>query len=215
MTVIDLILPVLNEEKALPWVLGRIPAGFRALVVDNGSSDRSAEVARAFAVPVVTEEHRGFGAACYAGLLAATSELGAFMDGDASLDPMELPALSAPVVAGSVDLVLGSRRAEPAAWPATARLANRALCWELRRRGAPMLRDIGPMRVCRRRELLSLDLSDRRFGWPLEMVLKAVAAGWRIAEVDVTYSRRVGKSKVTGTVKGTCRAVRDMTRVLR
>jgi len=139
----------------------------------------------------------------------------AFMDADASLDPNELPSVTAPVVAGEADLVLGARKAEPGAWPLTARLANRALCWELRRRGAPRLADMGPMRACRRPDLLELDLLDRRFGWPLEMVLKAVSRGWRVAEVGVAYRRRVGKSKVTGTVKGTMRAVRDMERVLR
>jgi glycosyltransferase involved in cell wall biosynthesis len=206
---------VLDEAAALPWVLGRMPAGYRALVVDNGSSDGSADVARRMGVEVVDETRRGFGAACFAGLIHATSPLVAFMDADASLDPGDLPSVVAPVEAGRADLVLGARRAERGAWPAHARLANRALCVEVRRRGGVHLRDMGPMRAARREALLGLDLRDRRFGWPLEMVLKAAAAGWRVEEIDVLYRRRTGRSKVTGTIRGTARAVHDMGRVLR
>jgi hypothetical protein len=157
----------------------------------------------------------GFGAACFAGLSAATSEVVAFMDCDGSLDPRELPAVGGPVVAGRADLVLGARRAEPGAWPWHARVANRALAWELRRRGGVALRDLGPMRAARREALLALGLRDRRFGWPLEMVLLAARAGWRLEEVQVGYRARSGRSKVTGTVRGTVRAVRDMAAVLR
>lgn len=215
MSSVDVILPVLDEAEALAWVLGHMPQGYEPLVVDNGSTDASADIARSFGARVLSEPRRGFGSACFAGLCAATSELVTFMDADASLDPRELPSVTRPVEAGEADLVLGARRAEPGAWPATARLANRALCWELRRRGAPTLSDIGPMRAGRRLELLGLGLADRRFGWPLEMVLKAVLRGWRVVEVEVGYTHRIGKSKVTGTVKGTARAVRDMGRVLR
>lgn len=214
-TLVDVVLPVLNEAEALPWVLGRMPAGYRALVVDNGSTDDSAEVARGFGIEVVTEPRPGFGAACFAGLTHAERDLVAFMDADASLDPQQLPLVVEGVAAGRADLVLGARAAEPGAWPAVPRLANRFLCWELGRRGGPQLRDLGPMRAARRAALLSLDLRDRRFGWPLEMVVSAARAGWRIDEVEVTYHCRVGRSKVTGTVRGTARAVRDMGRVLR
>jgi glycosyltransferase involved in cell wall biosynthesis len=214
-TLVDVILPVLNEAEALPWVLGRMPAGYRALVVDNGSTDGSAEVARRFGVEVVTEPRPGFGAACFAGLTHAERDVVAFMDADASLDPLQLPLVVEGVAVGSADLVLGTRAAEPGAWPAVPRLANRFLCWELSRRGGPHLLDLGPMRAARRAALLSLDLRDRRFGWPLEMVMTAARAGWRIDEVEVTYRCRVGRSKVTGTVRGTARAVRDMGRVLR
>ena len=161
------------------------------------------------------EPRRGFGAACFAGLSAAETELVAFMDCDASLDPVELPLVAAPVAAGDADLVLGARRAEPGAWPLHARVANRALAWELGRRGGPRLRDIGPMRAARREGLLALGIRDRRFGWPLEMVVRAQRAGWRLAEVPVAYRARSGRSKVTGTVRGTARAVRDMAAVLR
>ena len=111
--------------------------------------------------------------------------------------------------------MLGARRAEPGAWPWHARVANRALAWELRRRGGVALRDLGPMRAARREALLALGLRDRRFGWPLEMVLLAGRAGWRLEEVEVGYRARSGRSKVTGTVRGTVRAVRDMAAVLR
>ncbi|HET6965588.1 MAG TPA: glycosyltransferase family 2 protein [Acidimicrobiales bacterium] len=212
---VDVILPVLDEAGALPWVLGRMPPGYRALVVDNGSKDGSAALARRLGARVVEEPRRGFGAACFAGLLAATADVVAFMDADASLDPAELPLVVDPARGEGARLVLGARRPEPGAWPTSARWANRALCWELRRRGGPRLADLGPMRAARRADLLSLGIEDRRFGWPLEMVLRAVDRGWQISEVGVSYRCRTGRSKVTGTVRGTARAVRDMGRVLR
>ena len=211
----EVILPVLDEAEALPWVLARIPAGYEPLVVDNGSRDRSAAIAAGLGARVVEEPRRGFGAACHAGLVAARSEYVCFMDCDGSLDPGELPLLSRRLSGGAADLVLGARRAERGAWPVHARLANRALALEVRRRGGPRLRDLGPMRAARREPLLALDLRDRRFGWPLEMVVKAVAAGWKIEELEVGYRARTGRSKVTGTVRGTARAVRDMALALR
>jgi hypothetical protein len=123
--------------------------------------------------------------------------------------------VAAPVLAGTSDLVLGARRPTVAgAWPVHARLANRFLAFEIGRRTGRKLADIGPMRAARREALLALGIEDRRFGWPLEMVLRAAAAGWRIDELPVPYAPRTGRSKVTGTVKGTMRAVRDMSRVL-
>ena len=212
---VDVVLPVLDEREALPWVLGRMPAGHRAIVVDNGSTDGSGAVARTLGAVVVEEERRGFGAACFAGLWAATADVVCFMDCDGSLDPCELPAVSRPVAAGNTDLVLGARRAAPGAWPLHARLANRAVAAELRRRTGVALTDLGPMRAARREALLALRLADRRSGWPLEMVLCAAAAGWRIAEVQVSCRPRLGRSKVTGTVRGSVRALRDMAAVLR
>ncbi|MGH9154728.1 MAG: glycosyltransferase family 2 protein [Acidimicrobiales bacterium] len=208
------VIPVLDEAAALPWVLDRMPLGYRAIVVDNGSTDGSAEVAERLGALVVHEPRRGFGAACHAGLLAAFAEVVCFLDGDASLDPADLPAVAGPVLDGQADLVLGARRPEPGAWPLHARLANRVLALELRRRSGVRLTDIGPMRAARRDDLLALDLQDRRFGWPLEMVLRAGAAGWRVSEVPVAYRARTGRSKVTGTIAGTLRAVRDMAGVL-
>jgi len=211
----DVVLPVLDEAEALPWVLARMPAGHRPIVVDNGSSDGSAEIARRHGATVVVEQQRGFGAACYAGLLAAGDDVVCFMDADASLDPQVLPLVSRPVQQGDADLVLGERVPEPGAWPRHARLANRFLAWEVARRSGVRLSDVGPMRAARRHALLELGIADRRFGWPLEMVLLAAAAGRRIAEVPVSYRARAGRSKVTGTVRGTARAVRDMAAVLR
>jgi glycosyltransferase involved in cell wall biosynthesis len=213
--VIDVILPVLDEAEALPWVLGRMPRGYRPLVVDNGSRDGSPELAAALGARVVTEARRGFGAACHTGLVAAGSEVVCFMDCDGSLDPSELPRVAGPVAGGGVDLMLGARRPEPGAWPVHARVANRALTLELRRRAGLRLTDLGPMRAARREALLALGIHDRRFGWPLEMVLLAAREGWRVAEVPVAYRPRVGRSKVTGTVRGSARALRDMATALR
>jgi glycosyltransferase involved in cell wall biosynthesis len=211
----DVILPVLDEAEALPWVLRRFPAGFTPIVVDNGSTDGSGRIARALGARVVLEPLRGFGAACAAGLIAATSEVVAFMDADGSLDPVDLPSVTGPVEHREADLVLGERVAEAGAWPLHARVGNRAVAWEVRRRTRLSLRDLGPMRAARRDALRSLGIGDRRFGWPLEMVVRAAETGWRIREVPVPYRARAGRSKVTGTVRGTARTVRDMAKVLR
>ena len=211
---VDVVLPVLDEAEALPWVLGRMPPGHRPIVVDNGSADGSPEIAAALGAVVVRERRRGFGAACFAGLEAASADVVCFMDCDGSLDPGELPLLSAPVAAGRADLVLGVRRPDPGAWPPHARLLNGLLALELRRRTGLRLRDLGPMRAARRDALLALGIVDRRSGWPLEMVLRANDAGWHIDEADVRYRARRGRSKVTGTVGGTLRAVRDMAAAL-
>ncbi len=212
---VQVILPVLNEAGALPWVLSRMPAGFSPLVVDNGSSDGSADVAREYGAAVVTEPRAGFGAACFTGLVSAESELVAFMDADASFDPADLPRVVEPVREGRSDLVLGARDPRSPTWPRHARWANRVLSWELRRRTGLPLTDLGPMRAARREALLALKIEDRRFGWPLEMVLRAHAAAWTIEETKVDYLPRVGTSKVTGTVRGTARAVKDMSGLLR
>ena len=212
---IDVVVPVLDEAEALPWVLGRLPHGYRPLVVDNGSTDGSGDVARDLGATVVVEPRRGFGAACAAGLAVASAPVVAFCDADGSLDPGELPLVVAPVCAKTADLVLGARRpATPGALPPHARLANRYLARRIRRASGAVLTDLGPMRAARRDDLTALGIADRRFGWPLEMVLRAAAAGWRVAEIPVAYGPRIGRSKVTGTVRGTARAVRDMRRTL-
>lgn len=211
-----MILPCLDEAAALPWVLGRIPAGWRAIVVDNGSRDGSADLARSLGATVVEEPRRGFGAACHAGLLAATAELVCFLDCDGSLDPAQLPRVAAPVLAGTADLVLGGASPRRPPGPGRRTPGWPTPCWPMRlraRTGAP-LHDLGPMRAARRERLLALGLGDRRSGYPLEMVLAASAAGMRIAETPVDYLPRTGRSKVTGTVRGTRQAVRDMRAVL-
>ena len=210
----DVILPVLNEAAALPWVLGRMPEGYRPLVVDNGSTDGSAHVAHSLGAAVVVEGRRGFGAACWTGSNAAVADVVCFMDCDGSLDPADLPKVAEPVIEDAADLVVGCRVPDRRAWPLHARVANRMLALELRRRTGVKLHDPGPMRAARRRALLDLGIEDRRFGWPLEMILRAARAGWRVAEVPVVYRARSGKSKVTGTFLGTMRAARDMARVL-
>jgi hypothetical protein len=212
---VDVVLPCLDEADALPWVLERIPPGWRALVVDNGSTDGSADIARALGATVVPETRRGFGAACHAGLTAATADIVCFCDCDASLDPGDLVPFVRRVRAGEADLVLGRRRPQRrGAWPPHARAGNLALARLLRRRTGLRLHDLGPLRAARREPLLALDLTDRRSGYPLQMVVRAADAGWRISEYDVPYLPRTGASKVTGTWRGTWQAVRDMSRVL-
>ncbi|MDQ1428849.1 MAG: hypothetical protein QOK39_2325, partial [Acidimicrobiaceae bacterium] len=178
----DVIIPVLNEAAALPVLLAALPAGYRAIVVDNASTDGSGPLAASLGARVVTEAVRGFGAACWAGLVAADAPDGVvcFIDGDGSLDPGDLPAVAGPVLDDAADLVLGARRlSDWRAWPPHARLANAVLARELRRRTGVRLRDLGPMRAARRDALFGLGIEDRRFGWPLEMVLRAAADGWR------------------------------------
>jgi len=215
-TRVDVVFPCLNEAEALPWVLSRLPEGYQAIVVDNGSTDGSAEIARAHGARVVRESRRGFGAAAHAGLLASTAPITAFCDADSSMDPQFLPLLVNPVEAGTDDLMLGRRRPSTVgSWPVHARIANTTLSWRLRRITGVNIHDLGPMRAARREALLSLNLQDRRSGYPLEMFLRAAEAGWRIREVDTPYSPRVGKSKVTGTVRGTLTAIGDMSKLLR
>ncbi|MFI5908492.1 glycosyltransferase family 2 protein [Dactylosporangium sp. NPDC051541] len=213
----DVILPCLDEAAALPWVLSRMPCGFHPIVADNGSRDGSPAIAAAFGATVVPAAPRGFGAAAHAGLAAATADVVCFMDADGSFDPRQLPRVATAIAAGSHDLVLGRRRpTERGAWPLHARAGNAVVSWRLRRTTGMLVHDLGPMRAARREALLELGLTDRRFGYPLEMMVRAAAAGWRIGEVDVDYAPRTagGRSKVTGTVRGTLRAVRDMSRVL-
>ncbi len=212
---VDIVLPCLDESAALPWVLARIPSDARAIVVDNGSSDGSADVARMLGAQVVRCEQRGYGAACHRGLLAATAEFVAFCDCDASIDPGAVAAMLDLVVSGRADLVVARRRpTQRGAWPVHARVANELLAHRVRRRTGAPLRDLGPLRVARRQSLLDLAISDRRSGYPLETVIRAADAGWRICAFDVDYRPRTGKSKVTGTVRGTLQAISDMSAVL-
>lgn len=207
---IDVVLPVLDEAAAIPWVLSRFPAGYRPIVVDNGSTDGSADVARSLGAVLVVAPIRGFGSACFAGLSAAGADVVCFMDCDGSLDPAQLPLVAEPVVRSDADLMLGARRPDRGAWPLQGRLANRYLARAVSRRTGLRLTDIGPMRAARRPALVGLGLRDRRSGWPLEMVLRAAAQGWRIDEQPVRYRARSGRSKVTGSVRGGLQAVRDM-----
>lgn len=212
---VDIVLPCLNEAAALPWILERIPPGMRAVVVDNGSSDGSAELARAGGALVVQCRQRGYGAACHAGAEAATAELVAFCDCDATIDPGAIAAMAQLIRDGQADLVVGRRRpTTPRAWPLHARLANRELARRVRRRIGVPLADVGPVRVARREPYLALGIADRGSGYPVETVVRAADAGWRIVQSDVAYLPRAGRSKVTGTVRGTVGAIRDMSAVL-
>jgi len=212
-----LILPCLDEAAALTGLLPRVPDGFEVIVVDNGSSDGTAEVATRLGARVVSEPVAGYGAAVHAGVLAARSEFVAVMDGDGSLDPRDLHALLDDVASGRATMAVGRRR--PVArgvWPWHARLGNRLVLAWLRRRIGVTVRDIAPIRVCRRDDLLRLDLQDCRFGYPVELLQKASRAGWRITERDVGYQARAlgTRSKVSGSVLGTARTARDFWRVL-
>jgi glycosyltransferase involved in cell wall biosynthesis len=215
----DVVLPCLNEAAALPYVLCGMPVGYRAIVADNASTDGSAGIAAALGARVVSVPQRGFGAAVHAGVLAADPDDGVVcvMDADGSFDPAQLSRVADPVRAGAARLALGRRRPTTrGAWPAHARLGNAALAWRLRRTTGLPVHDIGPMRAVRRDDLLALGLRDRRFGYPLEMLVLAARAGWPVVEVDVDYHPRAAgtKSKVSGSVRGTVRAIRDMSRVL-
>ncbi|HLU55626.1 MAG TPA: glycosyltransferase family 2 protein [Pseudonocardia sp.] len=211
---VEIVLPCLDEAAALPAVLAELPAGRPVLVVDNGSTDDTAAVAAAHGARVVHEPRRGYGAAVHAGLLAARDEVVAVLDGDGSLDPAALAPMAEAVESGRADLAVGRRVPAPGAWPWHARAGNAVIAALLRARGVPV-HDIAPIRVGRRRDLLALGVADRGFGYPLELLLRAGAAGWRLHEVDVAYRPRAGgRSKVSGSVRGTVRAARDMSRLL-
>lgn len=212
------VLPCRDEAAALEALLPVIPATLGVVVVDNGSRDATAAVARRHGAVVVTEPRPGYGAAVHAGVLAVTTELVAVMDGDGSFDPHDLAALIDDVRRGAATMAVGRRRpVRRGVWPWHARLGNRWVVAVLRRRTGYAGRDIPPMRVCRRADLLALDVRDRRFGYPLELLVKAQGARWRIVERDVAYHPRTAgtRSKVSGSVRGTLRASLDFRRVLR
>ncbi len=217
MPVADLVLPCRDEGPALEALLPRIPSEFAVIVVDNGSRDATAEVAARLGATVVHESVPGYGAAVHAGLLAATHDYVAFMDGDGSFDPDELLVLLDDVTSGRADVAVGRRRpVSRRVWPWHARLGNALIVAWLRRRIAMTAHDIAPMRVARRQALLDLGVEDRRFGYPVELLQKLTIAGWRVSERDVTYHPRAEgtRSKVSGSVKGTLRTARDFWRVL-
>ena len=213
----ELILPCRDEAAALPDLIARVPDGFDVIVVDNGSTDGTAEVAARCGARVVHEPRPGYGAAVESGVRAARAEWVAVIDGDGSLDPREVPELLALVRDGEATMAVGRRRAVGrGAWPWHARAGNAAVLWWLRRRTGLAVRDIAPVRVCRREDLLALDVRDRRFGYPVELLVRAQQTGWVLREVDVTYRPRAAgtRSKVSGSLVGSLRAARDFARVL-
>lgn len=216
---VEVIFPCLDELAALPAVFCAVPSGYRILLVDNGSTDGSGELARRLGAAVVTESRRGYGAAVHAGLAAATADVVVVMDCDGSLDPGELPVLVSAVLAGRCDLATGRRRpVQTRSWPWHARVGNRVLAMVLSRSlpGFSMA-DLGPVRVGRRLDLIALGVGNRRSGYPVETLIKAATAGWRIQEFDLSYRRRTAgtRSKVSGSLLGTVTATGDILRIVR
>lgn len=209
------VLPCLDEEESLPAVLAAIPAGYQALVVDNNSTDDTAAVAERHGARVIAEARPGYGAAVHAGVVAATTPVVAVIDADGSMDPGDLPRLVAELEHGA-DMVTGRRRPVPGLhWPWVARVGTVVMSWRLRTRHGLPVHDIAPMRVTRRDALLDLGVADRRSGYPLELLVRAAAAGWRVVELDVSYGPRTGgKSKVSGSLKGSITAIVDFWKVI-
>ena len=209
---IDVVIPVLNEEDSLPLVLDAIPKDLvdEVVVVDNGSTDRSVEIARAHGATVVGEEHRGYGAACLRGIAATEDyEMLVFLDGDYSDYPEDMHELLPPVVADEADLVIGSRminRESRRALLPQSRFGNQLAAVLMRILFGIRCTDLGPFRVIRRSSLVALQMQDRDFGWTVEMQLRARLKGIRVTERPVRYRKRVGKSKITGTLSGTLKA---------
>ncbi|MHB1561978.1 MAG: glycosyltransferase family 2 protein [Isosphaeraceae bacterium] len=211
---IAVVIPALNEEKSIALVLGDLPVGWvdRVVVVDNGSSDRTAEIARAHGAEVVAEPRRGYGSACLRGLAHLADRSGGppavvvFLDADHSDHPEELPSLIQPILEGRFDLVLGSRlagRRERGAMPPQSVWGNRLACFLMRRLFGANYTDLGPFRAIRWEALERIGMRDRDYGWTIEMQIKAARHGLRILEVPVSYRRRIGISKISGTVRGT------------
>jgi glycosyltransferase involved in cell wall biosynthesis len=210
------IIPALNEEEAIGLVLRDLPRSVVAevFVVDNGSRDATAARAEEAGATVVREPRRGYGSACLAGIarLPADCDVVVFLDADHSDHAEEVVDLLAPIRAGRAELVIGSRvlgRAEPGALLPQARFGNRLACFLMRllfQSGGVRFTDLGPFRAITKQALDRIAMEDVNFGWTVEMQVKALRHGLEVAEVPVSYRRRKGVSKITGTVSGTVRA---------
>ena len=206
---VDVIIPALDEERSVGAVVRAIPRPpVRDIyVVDNGSRDHTAEVARTAGAKVVTEPRRGYGSACQAGIAALPpdTDVLVFVDADGSDAVEELPALIAPVTEGRADLVVGSRalgEVERGALTPQQRVGNAIAARWLRQRFGLPATDLGPFRAIRRDALMALSMGDLTYGWTVEMQIKAARRGLRYVEVPVSYRRRIGRSKISGTVRG-------------
>ncbi|MCC7260889.1 MAG: glycosyltransferase family 2 protein [Candidatus Latescibacteria bacterium] len=212
MPTVAVLIPALNEEQAIAQVLAAIPAGLaqEVVVVDNGSTDRTAEVARRLGARVVSEPRRGYGQACLSGLAALQpAEIVVFLDGDFSDFPEEMPTLLAPILRDEADLVIGSRvlgQREAGALLPQQRLGNALATGMIRLLFGVRYTDLGPFRAIRASSLARLQMQDQTYGWTVEMQVKAARVGLRLAEVPVRYRRRVGTSKISGTLVGTLKA---------
>ena len=211
---IAVIIPAYNEEASLPLVLGDLPPVGQVVVVNNASTDATAEVARQHGATVVDEPRRGYGSACLAGLqfirqLETPPKVVVFLDADYSDHPEELPLLVEPLFAGECDMVLGSRllgNREPGAMPPQSVWGNRLACFLMRMLLGGQYTDLGPFRAIRHDALERLGMVDTNYGWTIEMQIKATRAGLRVREIPVSYRRRIGVSKISGTVRGTFKA---------
>jgi len=204
---VELIIPAYNEEAAIAEVVREVPRELvsRIIVVDNASTDGTARAAREAGAEVVREERRGYGSACLAGVRVLTdAEIVVFLDGDRSDDPREIRLLIEPICEGRADFVIGSRtrRCERGALTPQQLAGNRVATTLIRMLYGVRLADIGSFRALRREALEALEMSNLSYGWPVEMVVKAAKRGDRITEVPITYRRRIGESKVSGTLKG-------------
>jgi glycosyltransferase involved in cell wall biosynthesis len=211
---IAVIIPALDEERSISRVLADIPRGLVSdvLVVDNGSQDRTAQVAGEHGATVIHEPRAGYGQACLTGiasLASAPPDVVVFVDADYSDRPAEMVDVVAPILDGRAELVIGSRvlgKREPGALAPHARWGNWLATWMIRLLYGARFTDLGPFRAIRYPALLALDMQDRDYGWTAEMQAKAARAGMSALEVPVSYHRRIGKSKITGTIRGTVMA---------
>ena len=210
---VAVVIPALNEEASLPLVLGDLPAGVRVVVVDNGSSDRTPEVAVAAGAEVIQEPRRGYGSACLAGIAAVQSKWSpqviVFLDGDYSDHPDLLPQLVAPILQGEQDFILGSRllgQREAGAMPPQSVFGNHLACFLMRWMFGAKYTDLGPFRAIHTDALQRLKMQDTNYGWTIEMQIKAHREGLRYLELAVPYRRRIGTSKISGTVSGSFKA---------